>query len=160
MRDAVQVVLVELEGRRLGILGDVVAEVLPAVRITPIPGAPDDVEGVIDVRGTVVAVVDLRARFGLARRALVPTDRLVVVVVDGRRLALRVDDALDVVMVPAADIDRAAPMLSRIGHATGLVRLADGLVVICDAGSWLSSDEAEALEGALAAAGVEDGAPC
>lgn len=160
MGDAVQVVLVQVDDKRCGLLAADVVEVLAAVRIAHLPGAPEFIEGIIDLRGTVVAVVDLRARFGLAGRPLLPSDRLVIVEVDERRLALRVDDALDLLTVSADNFDRAVPPFSDAGHVTGLVRLPDGLTVICDPARLLSSEETELLREALADVGLKDASPC
>lgn len=144
-----QVVVVEVEGRGCGLLARDVHEVVAAVRPSPLPGAPPEVEGLVDLRGTTVPVLDLRVQFGLPGRPVRPSDRLVVVDAAGRRLALRVDRVVDLVPVAAADVD--AHPLAGAGVTAGVARLPDGLLVICDLEAFLSADDVVALDLALAA---------
>lgn len=151
MADEVHIVLVQVGQHRCGLLADDVTEVVHAIRIVALPGAPAAVEGVINLRGTVVPVFDLRQRFGLERRPLKPQDRLVIMESGGRSIALRADHALDLVTVASEDLEQAPTVDSGRGDATGLVRLPDGLVVIGDPATFLSRDEAIVLDELLAA---------
>ena len=146
-----QVVVVEVEGRRCGLLARDVHEVVAAVRPSPLPGAPSEVEGLVNLRGTTVPVLDLRVRFGLPGRPVRPSDRMVVVEAAGRRLALRVDRVVDLASVAAADVDVEAHPLTGSGLTAGVARLPDGLLVICDLDAFLSADDVVALDLALAA---------
>jgi chemotaxis signal transduction protein len=72
--DLTSVLVVEVAQRRVAFLAAAVDEVLPAALPVPLPGAPDVVDGLLDVRGDTVPVVDVRRRFGLARgRSSSPT---------------------------------------------------------------------------------------
>lgn len=151
--DLVPLLVIEVASLRLGLLASAVVEVHPMVRVTPLPNAPDVVEGVVNVRGRVVPVVGLRARVGASPQPPRLTDHLVVVDVDGRELALHVDRAADLVSVGSEQIDAAsAPGLDA---AAGVAKLADGLLVVHDLAAFLSGDETRALEDALAASGNE-----
>lgn len=134
-----------LGGQRIGVSSAFVREVVRAVTIVPVPKAPPIVEGVIDYRGAIAAVLDLRARFGLDPAPLDIHQHFIVA--EARRLvALRVDRADDVVsLAPGVteEIDSGAP------YVTGVVKLADGLVLIHDLATFLSIDEELALETAL-----------
>lgn len=154
MADGVHIVLVQVGPHRCGLPAGDVVEVLHAVRITAIPGAPAAVEGAINVRGTVVPVFDLRQRFGLERRPVRPQDRLVIMKSGGRRIALRADHALDLVIVSSEDLQQAPTVGSGRGDATGVVRLPDGLIVICDPDTFISGEEAIVLDELLAATDV------
>jgi purine-binding chemotaxis protein CheW len=154
MADEVHIVLMQVGQHRCGLPADDVAEVVHAIRIVALPGAPAAVEGVINLRGTVVPVFDLRQRFGLERRPLKPQDRLVIMESAGRSIALRADHALDLVTVPSEDLEQAPTVDSGRGDATGVVRLPDGLVVICDPATFISGDEAIVLDELLAASDI------
>jgi purine-binding chemotaxis protein CheW len=124
-----------------------------AVAIEPLPGSPSIVEGVINVRGALVPVVDIRARFCLPPRALTPDQHLIIARTGPRLVALRVDRARDLIAVDQDAIeasDRVAPGLE---HVVGVARLADGLLLIHDLESFLSLDEARQVDGALIGAG-------
>jgi purine-binding chemotaxis protein CheW len=152
--DDLAVVVVEVDGLRCGLPAADVTELHAVVGATPMPGAPDVVEGVINVRGSVVAMLDLRARFGLPRRPPLLSDHLVMARVGRRLVALRVDRALDLLTVPRSAIDHA--VASAAPHVGGVARLADGLVLIHDLATFLSREEAEVLDAALAEAGAEE----
>ena len=87
-----------------------VREIVRPLPITPVPRAPTFVEGVFQLRGEVIPVVDVRKRFGLPVAPVGPRTRYLVVRVAGRRLALVVDEVCEVLRLRRADL-RAAPDL-------------------------------------------------
>jgi purine-binding chemotaxis protein CheW len=128
-----------------------VHEVARAVAITPLPTAPPIVEGVINVRGTVVPVVDLRSRLDLPPEPLRPEQRLIVVQAGARTVALRVDDVDWVSRVRTSSVAEPERIARGIGWLAGVARLRDGLVLLHDLDSFFRQGEAEALDAALAA---------
>jgi purine-binding chemotaxis protein CheW len=148
---ALQLVIVELDGRRYGLRADAVAEVVRAVTIAPLPNAPPAVEGIINVRGSIVAVLDIRRRFGLPAKPLDPSQYFVLARAGGRDVALHVDHAVDLVAVDPDAVDRAEAALGRNPEITGVVKLDDGLVLIHDLESFLSAAEGSAVDEALGA---------
>lgn len=147
--DSIALLVIEVAGLRVGLFANAVVEVHPMVRVTPLPNAPDVVEGVINVRGRVVPVIGLRLRFGAAPQPPRLTDHLVVAAVDGRELALHVDRAADLVSIAPEQIDTAPA--AELEHAAGVAKLADDLLVVHDLAAFLSGEEARALEDALTA---------
>jgi purine-binding chemotaxis protein CheW len=133
-------------------LGHVV-EVVRAVAITPLPTAPPIVEGVIDVRGAVVPVVDVRARLGLPAEPVQPEQRLILVQAGEREVALRVDEVEWVSRVRSSSIAEPEQIARGIGWLAGVARLRDGLVLFHDLDSFFRQGEEEALDAALAARG-------
>ncbi len=87
-----------------------VREVVPPLPIRPVPRAPEAIEGVVDLRGEVIPVVDVRRRFGLPEVPRSRKARLMVVRIEGRVEALLVDAVLEVVRLPRSAI-RPAPAL-------------------------------------------------
>src|SRR5438270_7042780 len=94
----------EVEGQRYGLAAGAVRELLRMVAVVPLPGAPAVIEGVVNLRGAVVPVLDLRRRFGLPARAATPTDHLIVADAGGRAVALRVDRAVELVPLAEAEV--------------------------------------------------------
>lgn len=128
---------------------DDVIEVVRAVMITPVPGCPEAVEGLVNVRGEPLPVYDLRRRFGLAARATHPDDHLMIVAAGARGSAIvRVSRAHELRTVDPALVTGAAPSTDPM--IRGLVRLADGLLVICDLASFLSDLDAAQTAAAIA----------
>jgi purine-binding chemotaxis protein CheW len=112
-----------------------------------LPRAPDLVEGVIDVHGTLTPVFDLRRRFGRAPQPLRESEHLIVASNGDRLVAFRVDEALDLVDA-GTSVDQLPPFAD--GPAgEGIVRLPDGAVAIYDLPTFLSAAERVALEEAL-----------
>lgn len=124
-----------------------VREILRAILITPLPEAPLVIEGVIDVRGDLVPVYDLRLRFGLPPRALHPDDRFIVAWTGDRLAALRCERTGWIEAVPADAIDR--PEFASGERIAGVARLPDGVVLIHDLATFLEEAEAQDLARAL-----------
>jgi purine-binding chemotaxis protein CheW len=122
-----------------------VAQVIRAVTVVPLPKAPPIVEGVITIRGVVVPVLDVRARFRLPPKSATPADQLIVAWAGERRIAFRIDRAIDLVRVDPSDIEDAKALVPGVEYVAGLAKLADGLMLIHDFRTFLSQAEAAAL---------------
>jgi purine-binding chemotaxis protein CheW len=149
--DALDLLVFELAGVRFGVEMRCVREVVRAVLVTPLPGAPAAVEGVIDVRGEVVAVYDLRLRFGLPPRPLHPAEHLVIAWTGERLAAMRCERAEWIEQIPSSAVERSVPVDLSGGRVEGVARMDDGLVLIHDLRTFLDDAEALALADALAA---------
>ena len=128
-----------------------VHEVCQSATIAPLPWAPSAIEGILDVRGTLVPVFDVRSRLGLPPRAQALDDHLIVASAGERIAVIRVDRALDLVLVPAREIQAAGQLDVGLTHVAGVARLPDGLVVIHDLAAFLSPAESNQLAAALEA---------
>jgi purine-binding chemotaxis protein CheW len=140
----------DLSGQHFGLALEAVREVVRAVAVTPLPGAPAVVEGAIDVRGELAPVLDVRARFGVPPAPLHPDQHMLIAHAGARLVVLRVDRVVALREVGAGTIaatDSVAPGLQRLA---GIARLEDGLVLIQDLEAFLTQAEGEALDRALA----------
>jgi len=135
----------EVAAQRYGIRAIDVIEVLRAVTTVALPKAPGIVAGVVTVRGAVVPVLNLRARFGLPPRQTEPADQLVVAWAGERRIALPVDRAVDLVRVHPSDIEDATRLIPGVAYVAGMAKLPDGLMLIHDLRTFLSQAETDAL---------------
>jgi purine-binding chemotaxis protein CheW len=142
------VLVVDVGGHRSGLPAEVVLELQRMVAVVPLPGAPVVVDGVIDVRGAVVPVIDLRARFGLPGCPPAPSEHLVLVRARDRTVALRVDRVLDLVEIASAAVASASGLPAG-PHLRGVTVLEDGLLLIHDAEAFLSDYEVAVLDEAL-----------
>lgn len=138
-----------LDGRRYALPLDTVERVLAAAAPTPLPAAPAIVLGALDLAGQVVPVVDIRRRFGLPEREIEPADRMIVAHAGTRTLAVLADEVAGVVDAPEPVVTIGSELLPGVGYVRGIARLADGLVVIHDLATFLSLDEARALDEAM-----------
>lgn len=127
----------------------IVERVYRAVAVTPLPDAPDIVLGVINVRGVVLPVVDIRRRFCLPEKNLTPDDQLIVVHSSGRLVVLVVDSVTEVIDCAEQDITSASAIVPDMEYVEGVARLKDGMILIHDLARFLSLEEKTALENAL-----------
>jgi purine-binding chemotaxis protein CheW len=132
-------------GQRFGIRVEDIEEIVRAVRIARIPKAPPVIEGLIDFRGTVIPVLDIRSRFKLPPKSVEPGDHLVIARAKERVIGLRVDSAIDVLTLREHDIDDIGAVAPTSEYVAGVARLPDGLVLIHDLATFLSDAEAETL---------------
>jgi len=142
--------LFTLDSHRFALPLDRVREIVHAVEITPLAGAPGVVEGVVDVRGAVAPVLDVRARFRLPARPVRLSDHLVLAEGAGRLVALRVDRAVGTEEVPPEAVTMPGVNDPAMAHLAGVVTLDDGMVLVHDLDAFLSQAEADALARALA----------
>lgn len=126
-----------------------VREMTRAAAVARVPGAPSLVDGVLNLRGTIVPVLDVRQRFGLEPCPLEPDQHFIVAQAGPRLVALRVDRVTDLVEVDAAVIEAASRSTPAADYVAGIATLPDGVLVIADLARFLSLDEAEQLDTAL-----------
>lgn len=120
-----------------------------AVAVTPLPGAPEKVMGIVNVHGVVHPVIDLRHCFGLPTRPLSPADHLVIGRTWRRSVALVVDSVEGVFDHAPAEIADADSILPDMEYVSGVVRMKDGMVLIHDLDRFLSLEEETLLDQAL-----------
>lgn len=130
---------------RCGLDAAAVREILPALAVRPLPGQPALIAGTIDLRGTTVPVLDLRARFGSGSRAMQLSDQLIVVLAHGRTLAIWVDAVEEIVALPPGAFTPAAGLLVGDRSLTGVATTAGGLTALHDLEGFLSQCESDAL---------------
>jgi purine-binding chemotaxis protein CheW len=144
-----ELLVFELAGIRYALELRCVREVLPAVLISPLPEAPAVIEGLIDVRGQLVPVYDLRLRFGLPARRLDPGERLVLAWTGSRVVSFRCERTEWVEHVPRSRIEAPDAVRGASRHIAGVARLADGVVLIQDLDEFLHEAESAELDAAL-----------
>jgi purine-binding chemotaxis protein CheW len=154
----VQIVTFRLGADEFGLDVFSVHEILRQQPVTAVPQAPAFVEGVIDVRGALIPVVDLRTRFELPARADAAEARIAIVQYGAERLGLVVDAVTEVLRVAETAISEPPAYLRGLAaeFMRGVVRLPERLIVLIDVERILASEERIALELAGLAAGVED----
>jgi purine-binding chemotaxis protein CheW len=139
-------------GRRYGLCARDVRELVRAVAIVALPLAPRWIEGVVNLRGRIVPVIDLRARLGLPAKSIELTDQLIVAHSDDFPVALRIDRADDLMRSEATDVADETGAETHGPGAERVAKLSDGLAPILDLRALLSEDEWEALRQALTGA--------
>jgi purine-binding chemotaxis protein CheW len=130
----IQLVSFDLGTEEFGIDILKVQEINRMVSITRIPQAPHYVEGVINLRGKVIPVIDLRTKFGLESKDRDKNSRIVVCDVDGSIVGMVVDGVSEVLRVAASTVEPAPEITQGTGqrYVKGVVRLDDRLLLLLD----------------------------
>jgi len=144
----VQLVAFVLENEEFAVDIQQVREVLKMTRITPLPRSLEFVEGVINLRGEVLPVVDLRKRFGLGTTNRDDHNRIIIVEISGSDVGLIVDSVSEVVRLPENSIHSSPGSVA--GARTDLIKAVgkkdDRLIIILDLEKILSSEEQISLQ--------------
>jgi purine-binding chemotaxis protein CheW len=125
-----------------------IREIIRPQKLTSIPKAPRFIEGVINLRGAVIPVADLRKRFDQPRSEENRKNRIIICSVSGRIVGLLVDEVLEVRRCGRQDVAPAPQFLKGpdAEFFLGVARRGDDLVMVLDLGRLLSTDEQIALQ--------------
>ncbi len=142
-----QLVVFDLASEFYGVdIGDV-REIIRMQSITRVPGAPPFVEGVINLRGSVVPVVDLRKRLALTINEQTQESRIVVVDIAGRDVGVIVDGVNEVLRIPLSSVDPPSSMItdSDSDYLRGIARLEDKLIILLDLSKALATIDTQSV---------------
>jgi len=120
-----------------------VREIVRVPEITAVPQAADSVEGVINLRGKIIPVVDLRRCFGEPRTARSKKNRVLVAEVEGKVVGMLVDSASEVLKLSPSDVEPPPQVLESesVNYVTGIGKLGGRLIILVDLGKVLRGDE-------------------
>jgi purine-binding chemotaxis protein CheW len=115
--------------------------------ITPIPSTPPSLKGVMNLRGTIIPVVDLRAKFGMAEAEYNQFTVIIVVTVGAKIMGLVVDAVSDVLNIPRTDIQETPDFGAQVDarFINGMAKAGEKLVVLLDIDKVLSGEELMAI---------------
>jgi len=118
------------------------------VEITRVPRAPRFMEGVINLRGQLIPIIDLRTRFGMQRIDKTKSSRIVVTEIGSKRVGIVVDSVSEVINIPIENVEDAPEMISGVGteYIQGVGKLGDRLIIMLDLTMVISTEEKQALE--------------
>lgn len=147
-----QLVVFQLGDETYGVDISTVREIIRMQSITQVPRTPEFVEGVINLRGRVIPVIDLHKRFGLPPVKETAQSRIIVVEVGGVTVGMIVDSVSEVLRLPTASIDPPPPDVSGVDTAylRGVGKLEDQLIILLDLDKVLHEKEHQELKEHLA----------
>ena len=136
-----QLVVFDLAAEAYGVDIGSVREIIRMQDITQVPRTPEFVEGVIDLRGKVIPVVDLRKRFGFEVEEATKDTRIVVVDIGGQDIGVVVDAVTEVLRVSADAVEPPSSVITTADseYLLGIVKLATRLIILLDLEQALSS---------------------
>lgn len=125
-----QIVLFTLDEQRYGIPLGAVERVVRMVEITNVPTSPGFIQGVINVQGKILPVLDLRRRFGLPERPVELSDQLIIIRCATRSFAVITDTACEVRECTEQMRTEASEIIPDVPYLAGVVKLPDGLILL------------------------------
>jgi purine-binding chemotaxis protein CheW len=155
-----QIVGLRVGRETLGLPISLVREIVRVPEITPVPNAPEHIEGVINLRGKIIAVVDLSKRFGEGAIDRTSKSRIVVVEMEGRLVGLLVNSASEVLRLSPSEIEAPQNVFpnEELNYVTGVGKLDDRLIVLLDLSRILQRVELQNLNEVAELAGSSMGA--
>ncbi len=126
-----------------------VQRVVPIVEITALPGLPSIVAGIVNMEGEVVPVISLRRCCGIPERGMRLSDRLILLILERRRVALWVDDVLELRDCDKAQWIPAEEVLSKLKSVEGVVKDEEELLILQNPEGYLSREDHDLLDSEL-----------
>ena len=148
MEKDLQIVGFRIGNETYGVRIGSVREIVRVPEITAVPSAPDTIEGVINLRGKIIPVMDLRKRFGLTEITTDKKNRILVVELDNKLLGLIVNSASEVLKIPPSDVEAPGSVFAdgQSGYVTGVGKLKGRLIILLDISKLLHRPELKRLE--------------
>jgi purine-binding chemotaxis protein CheW len=146
-----QIVVFDLAGETFGADIHAVREIVRMQEITSIPQAPPAIEGVINLRGQVNPIMDLRKRFGLTAGEETKDSRIVVVDIGEQEVGLIVDAVAEVNRIPADAIEPPSSVVTTAGSAyiSGIAKFENRMIILLDLAKVLSKGDLDDIKNAL-----------
>jgi len=151
--DSMQLISFTLGEETYGIEITKIREIIRVGQITQIPETPRYIKGLINLRSTVIPVIDLRTRFGLTEGDLTDDSRIMVLNVSDRMIGIVVDAVSEVLRVSGNQISEAPPTVASQGneYMIGLVRLEEQLLILLDVDKLFGEERLAELDEAAGA---------
>ena len=124
-----------------------VQEIIRTMEITKVPRAQEFVEGVINLRGKVIPIIDLRRRFGLHSKEYDKHTRIIVIEIGTMIVGFVVDSVSEVLRIPSSTMEPPPPVVAGMDseYIRGIGKLQDRLLILLDLDKLLSNEDMEAL---------------
>ena len=144
-----QIVVFTLDEQPYALPLPAVVRVIHAIEIRHLPKAPEIIIGIINVKGQIIPVADIRKRFGLAAHEIDPDDRLIIADTGKREVAILVDTVTGIRDLAPGQQKQARETLPFAEYLKGVAKIDDELILIYDLDQFLSLDEEKELEQAM-----------
>ena len=148
--EEIQLVSFKLGKETFAVYVNQVREIGRVEEITHVPNMPEFIEGVMDLRGQITTVIDLRRRFGITEeKERTESSRIIVAEIDNNQMGIIVDSVQDVIRVSPQVISPPPEVVSKTVDSkflTGVCRLEKDLVMLLDLNNLFNAEEKEGLQ--------------
>ncbi len=144
-----QILVFTLDELAYALMLQVVVRVIHAVEVRRLPKTPEIISGIINVQGQIIAVIDIRKRFGLPERETDPDDRMIIADTGIRKVGIFVDNVTGIKDITARQFVNSKENMPFAEYIKGVAKVDDELILIYDLEEFLSIEEEKILEQAL-----------
>lgn len=143
-----KVIVFQLKDEEYAVSVDQVGSIERLQSITRVPQTADFVKGVINLRGVVTPIIDLRVRFGIDETEYSDSTRIIIVYLDDLEVGLIVDVANDVIDIPESSIEPPPEVVGAVNvdYIAGVAKLENRLLILLDLQKVLSQEEVKELK--------------
>lgn len=146
-QQTMKAVIFQLKDEEYGVDVQQVQSIERMLHITRVPNMPDFVKGVINLRGIVTPIIDLKERFSIEVTDYTSSTRIIIVHVEDKEVGLIVDSANDVIDIPTEKIEQPPEVVGRIesDYIRGVAKLDQRLLILLNLNKVLNADELTAI---------------
>ncbi len=148
MAEEIQVVVFKLASETYAIEIAKVKEIIVMQSVTGIPCTSEFIEGILNLRGHVIPIFNLRRRFGLREEETTKNSRMIVVEVNGNTVGMAVNSVSEVLRIPLESIEKTSEMITYTideDFIEGIAKLEEGLIILLNLEKVLPAAQAEVL---------------
>ncbi len=147
--EELQLVTFMLGDEEFGVDILLVKEIIRPLQITAVPNSPSYVEGVINLRGTVIPVIDLRRRFSMISKDASSQTRIIVIEFSNARIGFIVDNVSEVLRIRNDTVEPPPPVVADIDseYISGVGKLKDRLLILLDMKKLINAGEITGMHG-------------
>ncbi len=151
-----QVVVFRLDDMMFALPMDIVIRIINSVFITPLPNAPPVILGIINMEGRILPVFDIRKRFGLPPREIIPDDRYIILQTRERTVAIVADEVDGVSGLESKNVISDDELIRKSEYIAGIVKTDSGMILIHDPDRFLSDQENRLLSEAIRTGNISE----
>lgn len=124
-----------------------VHEITRPDQLVHLPGMPDFVEGIMNLRGKIIPILDLKKRFGLGLSKQTDTSRIIVIQIGEKQYGIAVDNVLEIVSISEEHIEASPSMADSIScdYILGICKIEERLIIALNMNKILNANETEEL---------------
>lgn len=148
MMATMQFVIFNLEQEEFGVVIDQLKEIIKPPKIVSIPNTPEYIEGIINLRGEVYPIFNLRKKFGFPEKPFDDDTKIIIVTVGDTRVGFVVDEVSEIIRLEQDAIEKAPKLVSDVNrrYISGVGKLDERMIIMLDLNLILNDDEKEQVK--------------
>ncbi|MGE5629703.1 MAG: chemotaxis protein CheW [Caulobacteraceae bacterium] len=137
----IQMVIFKLGNEEYGIDIKKVKEIIPYKQPLKIPNTPDYSEGIINIRGEIISIINLKKMFGINNKSINENTRIIITKISGKTAGFIVDDASEVLTIDENNIENTSELLIGSGKRSisGIGKVKDRIILLLDTDGIIDS---------------------